>query len=132
MEHPTAREPPVGLVSLDDASVPAFLDANRVAVLLFVDGGDPASLTLRERAERVALKFVDRAAFGELDVRRHPFVADAIGMRSVPAVVVFRRGRSVDEILGVAPESILEQAVRGALGIPSGPPIPMDDETTGV
>lgn len=112
---------------LTDEEAPGFLETHKVALLAFLDMEDAVSLRMRERVGLVAMKW--RAAgpahgtpaaiagrghsfgAGVVDVTRHRLVASALGVRSVPAVILFEGGVVVDRLLGAAPESVLDDMV---------------------
>ena len=103
--------PPPGLGDLRDEDVPDLLERSPVALLAFLDGGDPACIRLRARLDALAARH-PKAAFGALDVRHARLVAEALGVRSVPLVCVFREGEVVDRLMGAPPDAVLEDVLR--------------------
>lgn len=106
--RPTERAPP-GVDALLDAEVADWLETRPHAALLFWDESDDASRRQRARLELVAA--AAGVPVGALDVRKNALVAQALGIRSVPAVVVFRGGEVVERVMGAAPEAILREAL---------------------
>ena len=58
--------------------------------------------------EELASEFKGRARVGKLNVDEHPEIAQQFGIRSIPALLLFRGGKLVDQLIGVVPKSVLE------------------------
>ena len=52
--------------------------------------------------EELAVDFEGRAKVGKLDVDQNPRVAEKFGIRSIPNLLVFKDGKVVDQVVGVA------------------------------
>lgn len=131
--RPTERPPGEGLRSLGDAEAPDFLERHKVVLLAFLDPDDPACAKMRARLSVVAAKWetagpasADPAAMrlppfgaGVVEVTRHRLVAEALGVKSVPTVLLFVDGEVVDRLMGAPPESVLDDMVKARMG---GPP----------
>ena len=130
--RPTERPAGGGLRSLGDDETPDFLERHRVALLAFLDLEDPACAKMHQRLSLVAAKWeaagpaaagptAERlAAFGAgvVEVTRHRLVAEALGIKSVPTVLLFDGGEVVDRLMGTPPESILDDAVKARMARP--------------
>ena len=57
--------------------------------------------------EEVAADFEGRAKVGKLDVDANGKIAAQYGIRSIPAILLFKDGQVVDQVVGVAPKSEL-------------------------
>ncbi len=57
--------------------------------------------------EALATEYEGRAKVGKLNVDENGDVAERYGIRAIPALLVFRDGRVVDQRLGVAPRGEL-------------------------
>jgi len=57
--------------------------------------------------EEVAADFAGRAKVGKLDVDANGKIAGQYGIRSIPAILLFKDGQVVDLVVGVAPKSEL-------------------------
>ncbi len=57
--------------------------------------------------EEVAADFKGRAKVGKLDVDANGKIAAQYGIRSIPAILLFKDGQVVDQVVGVAPKSEL-------------------------
>lgn len=107
--RPTETTPP-GIVALADKEAADWIETRPRAALLFWDPSDAVSQKLRARLEVIAAAAAIEV--GALDVRSDALVAQALGVQSVPAVVVFRGGEVVERVMGAAPEGILSEALR--------------------
>ena len=57
--------------------------------------------------EEIAADFEGRAKVGKLDVDANGKIAGQYGIRSIPAILLFKDGQVVDQVIGVAPKSEL-------------------------
>lgn len=105
-----SERPPQGVDPLRDPDVADWLEARPRAALLFWDAEDDACKRLRARLELVAA--AADVAVGVLDVRTDALVAQALGVKSVPTVVVFRGGDVAERLMGGVPEGVLSEALR--------------------
>lgn len=128
--RPTERRPDgPALRDLADDEAPDFLEGHRVALLAFLDPDDPACAKMRDRLGLVVAKWQaagpaaaspaagSLAPFGAgvVDVTRHRLVAEALGIKSVPTVVLFVGGAVVDRLMGTPPESVLDDVLKARL-----------------
>ena len=111
--RPSERPRP-GIEPLRDSDAADWLQSRPRAALLFWDETDDVSRRLRVRLEVVAAAAdID---VGVLDVRTDALVAEALGVKTVPAVVVFRAGEVVERVLGAPPEGVLREALAAREG----------------
>jgi thioredoxin 1 len=132
--RPSERAPDEGLRSLGDDEAPDFLERHAVALLAFLDLGDPACAKMHQRLSLVAAKWqtagpaaaspaagsLARFGAGVVDVARHRLVAEALGVKAVPTVLLFADGQVVDRLMGTPPESVLDDVVKARMGGPGG------------
>lgn len=114
MTRPSERAPG-GVRHLTDAEAPDFLEATRFALLAFLDLDDAASQRMAARLAVLAARHErpDGAfAAAIVDVRGSRLVADALGVTSVPTLVLFVDGALVERLVGVAPEAVLDAMLR--------------------
>ena len=107
--RPTERAPQ-DVTPLRDSEVADWLDAHQRAALLFWDAEDPVSQRQRAKLEVVAASAGIPVAV--VDVATDPLVARALGVKSVPLILVFHAGEVVDRLIGAVPEAILLGALR--------------------
>jgi len=59
--------------------------------------------------ETLAQEFAGRALFAKLDMDTNSITAQRYGVRSIPTLIYFHRGREVDRVVGVQPVHVLRQ-----------------------
>ena len=79
---------------------------------------------LEKLAEEADSLFV----LAKLDTEHNQRIAAKFGIRSIPAVKMFRNGRIVDEFTGVLPESMVRQFVRKSIAAPAPLGFPSADD----
>ena len=105
------------MTSLSGLSATRFIEENdRVAVDLWAGWCRPCR-TFSPIVEGVAKQFVDRVAFGKVNVERDPTLAERCHVRSIPTVLLFREGRPVGRLTGVRSADALEREVRRGLKV---------------
>ena len=65
--------------------------------------------------EELAADFEGRAKVGKLDVDANGKIAGQYGIRSIPAILLFKDGQVVDQVVGVAPKSELSNKLNGLI-----------------
>ncbi|CDL80564.1 thioredoxin [Xenorhabdus szentirmaii] len=65
--------------------------------------------------EKLSEDMGKKAIFGELDIDESPSIAARYGIRSIPTTVVFKNGKPVDALVGVASLSQFKDLVSKAL-----------------
>jgi len=99
-------------VELTDETLDGFVRAHRLAV---VDCWAPWCAPCRLIApviEELAREYAGRIAFGKLNVDENPLTAMRFGIMGIPTLLVFKRGRLVDRIVGALPKVALEARLR--------------------
>jgi len=64
--------------------------------------------------EELASEESDSANVGKLNVDENPQTAAALGINSIPAVVLFRNGEVVDTLVGVRSKADYQRAIHAA------------------
>lgn len=64
--------------------------------------------------DQVAAAQGDRAVIAKLDIDDAPEVAEALGVRSIPTLLVFRHGREVARLVGLQSAAALNNALSAA------------------
>ena len=62
--------------------------------------------------ESLAKKYVGKIVFGKLNVDGNKEVAIKYGVMSIPTLLVFKKGKLVDRIIGAMPETLLESRIK--------------------
>lgn len=113
MTRPTEL-PASGMVPLRDAEAADWIEQRDRCAVLFWDPDDPVSRKQRTRVELAAA--AAGLPVGVVDIRKDALVAQALGVESVPLLVVFQGGELVERLIGSPPEAVVLQALRGSSG----------------
>ena len=93
----------------------AELTGSGVALVdLYADWCGPCKM-MAPTIDKIAEAFEGRAKVGKLNVDDHPESAGALGVSSIPTVVVFKGGSEVARFVGVQSESALAKAIEEQL-----------------
>ncbi len=63
--------------------------------------------------EELADELAGQARVGKLNVDENPGIASEYGVRSIPTVLIFDRGKLVDSSIGVVPKDTLLEKING-------------------
>jgi thioredoxin 1 len=63
----------------------------------------------------LAVEYDGRLNVGKLDVDSSPSIAMKYGIRSIPALIFFKGGKPVDQIIGAVPKSALKRKIDAVL-----------------
>ena len=63
----------------------------------------------------VAVEYDGQLNVGKLDVDSSPEIAMKYGVRSIPALIFFKGGKPVDQIVGAVPKGVLKSKVDSVL-----------------
>lgn len=70
---------------------------------------------LAPELEALATDYAGRVTFARVDVEQQRVTVERFGVRAMPTLLLFKGGRVVRQVIGTAPRSKLEEAVRTAL-----------------
>ncbi|MCP9769797.1 thioredoxin [Lacihabitans sp. LS3-19] len=65
--------------------------------------------------EELAGEYLDKAVVGKMDVDANSITPSSLGIRSIPTLMIFKKGEMVDKIVGAVPKHILAQKLEAAL-----------------
>ncbi len=57
--------------------------------------------------EKLAGEYKGRARIGKLDVDQNPATAARFGVQSIPTLLLFKKGKVVDQIVGAQPREVI-------------------------
>jgi len=66
--------------------------------------------------EELANDYADRAVIAKLNVDENPVITARLGLRSVPALLIFKNGMIVDKHIGVVPRLVLQKKLEAQVG----------------
>jgi thioredoxin 1 len=65
--------------------------------------------------DQMAQEYDGKAKFAKLDVDNNPEVSIKYGIRSIPALLIFKNGEVVDQVIGAVPKSHLKKQLEAQL-----------------
>tara|TARA_B100000700_G_scaffold242116_1_gene269627 strand:- start:40 stop:369 length:330 start_codon:yes stop_codon:yes gene_type:complete len=61
--------------------------------------------------QQIAEEYDGKVKIGKLDVDSNQQTSQAMGIRGIPALIIFNNGKPVDQIIGVVPKSIIQKKI---------------------
>jgi thioredoxin 1 len=68
--------------------------------------------------EDLAGQYGGRIEFAKVNVDENPSIPTRYGIRSIPTLILFRKGKVEEQIIGVAPKQRLVAAIEKVLALP--------------
>ena len=65
--------------------------------------------------EEIASEYINKAVVGKMDVDANSVIPSSLGIRSIPTLMIFKKGEMIDKIVGAVPKHILAQKLEAAL-----------------
>ncbi|AQG79325.1 thioredoxin [Spirosoma montaniterrae] len=65
--------------------------------------------------EQLAGEYEGKAVIAKMDVDQNAQIPAKFGIRSIPTLMVFKKGELVDKVIGAVPKTVLEQKLQAAL-----------------
>ena len=65
--------------------------------------------------EEIAGEYADKAVVGKVDVDANQDLSVKYGIRSIPALLVFKGGEVVDQVIGAVPKNVLTGKLENAM-----------------
>ena len=66
--------------------------------------------------DELADEYEGKFSFAKLDVDANPRTAMQFGIRSIPALLIFKDGAVADNVVGAVPKAVLKKKIDKALG----------------
>lgn len=103
--------------SIDDRTMEKVVTGTDVPVLVdfYADWCGPCK-SMAPQIEEMARAHSGRAVIAKLDTDRSPQMAGRFGIRGIPTLIVFSRGREVGREVGAVPRPTLEALLQKAHG----------------
>jgi len=98
-------------VDLTDATFKKFVEGNSLSVIdCWAPWCGPCQF-VSPVVEELARDYVGKISFGKLNVDENQRGAAQYGIRSIPTLLVFKKGKLVDQIVGAMPRQMLEPRI---------------------
>ena len=65
--------------------------------------------------DELAVEFEGQVHVGKVNVDDHPSLAVKYGIQSIPAVLIFKDGKVVDQSVGAVPKQVLTEKLRAVI-----------------
>lgn len=65
--------------------------------------------------EEIASEYANKAVVGKVDVDANQDLSVKYGIRSIPALLVFKGGEVVDQVIGAVPKNVLTGKLEDAM-----------------
>ena len=117
-----ARPPPPDPtpVELDELTFPSFLAENpRAVVDVWAPWCGPCRTTT-PILEQLARELAPAVKFGKLNADNEPTLAAQYGVQAIPTLLMFGRGRLVDQLTGAYPIEFLRSRFQAVYGVGGG------------
>lgn len=104
------------IIEFDEANFESEVLKSDVPVLVdfWATWCNPCRL-IAPHVEALAEEYSGRAKVGKLDTDQNRAIAQRYGISSIPALIVFKDGRPVDQLLGAAPKANIQGLIDKAL-----------------
>lgn len=115
MTNHGAAETGMNSRNLDGATLEPALAESRLAIVEFWADGCLFSRLLQPKSRRLAARYGDRLLVARCRLDGSEAIVERVGVRYLPAVVLFRAGKPLRKWYGDTPESMLVRAVESLL-----------------
>ena len=85
-----------------------------VLVDFWADWCQPCKMIAPSVAQ-VAEEYDGKIKVGKLDVDSNPRTSTALGIRGIPALLIFNEGKPIDQVVGAVPKAIIQKKLDEAL-----------------
>ncbi len=103
-------------IHLTDDSFQSQIDTGAVVLVDFWAAWCGPCRAIAPVIDELASEYDGRAHIAKVDVDNNPRVAMQYGIRSIPALLIFKGGKVVDTIVGAVPKSYLTEKLNAQLG----------------
>lgn len=106
-----------GIIEVSDASFEQDVIQSELPVLVdFWAGWCGPCKALAPTVDQVASEYAGRVKVAKLDVDHNQASAMRFGIRGIPALLVFKGGKVVDQIVGYVPKEMIDRSLTKVLG----------------
>lgn len=98
------NEPMVGPIELNDTNFDSFIRENDLSLVDFWAEWCAPCRAIAPTIKEIAHEYAGKVAVGKLNVDENPQTTMRFGIMSIPTLMIFKRGRVVDTIVGAVPK----------------------------
>jgi len=91
------------------------LDSPHPVLVDFTATWCPPCRAIKPSLEELAAQYQGRVSIVAVDVDQSQATSEQFGIRAMPTLLMFKGGRVVNQLVGAAPKSRLEDLIRAAL-----------------
>jgi thioredoxin len=105
------------MIELTDQSFEKEISGSSKPVLVdFYTAWCPPCKILAPILEKLSREFGEEIFFAKMDIDKNPAVSQALGIESIPTVIVFKKNEAIDGFVGARPEEDLRQWLKKISG----------------
>jgi len=102
-------------IELNDSNFEQFVNSDKpVLVDFWAEWCGPCKM-IGPLVEELAGDFEGKAVIGKLNVDENPNMTAKFGVRSIPTLLVFKKGQVVDKQVGAVPKAVLSQKLEAQM-----------------
>jgi thioredoxin 1 len=100
-------------IDITDKTFGQFIKKNPAVVVDFWAQWCAPCRLMAPVVENLAKKHSGKIVFGKLNVDENPGTSSKYGINAIPALLFFKKGELVDQVVGFVPNQHLEQKLKG-------------------
>lgn len=102
-------------IEINDSNFQEIINSDKpVLVDFWAEWCGPCKM-IGPSVEELAGEYLDKAVVGKMDVDANSVTPSSLGIRSIPTLMIFKKGEMVHKIVGAVPKHILAQKLEAAL-----------------
>ncbi len=98
-------------IEITDENFDEIIRKSEFIVVDFWASWCPPCRILAPEIDSLAKDYAGKILFGKLDVDKNPSTAAKYGVMSIPTLLIFKKGKLVDRIVGAMPRKLLEDRI---------------------
>ena len=110
-KHKHHSNPAGKVIDLTDETFMKYIEENRIAVIdCWAPWCGPCKM-IAPLMEEFATEYEGKIKIGKVDVDNNQNIAVQFGIRSIPTVLFFKKGKVVDRVIGAYPKSHFQEKI---------------------